>query len=285
MSIKDSKKTQNNTRIDLAEDLLLETEINIKSAESFLSESNPKELLRSAKILKSEGLVAEAKKAFLGVLRLDPKNTQAKKLLEEIQEYEFKDLFIEENHHEREKYETSDSDIDEVIHGIENDLGIDLSFKKDDANRSEIIFSEEAGSLSVEMLYDGAMMFYGLESFEKCLFLLDKILLKLPETQKEKKIIISAIELKSIIYTEQRRYFEVIQLLEKETLKDHDINFDKSHFYYLLSKAYLQTGRLSKALIHAETLIKKKEDFKDIKKILKKIKNQIKLGKNNFEKE
>lgn len=273
MSEEKDKKVNNSTRIDLGEDLLLGTEFSIKSAESILSEENPKELLRSAKILKSEGLIQEAKKVFFAVLRLDPKNTQAKKLLEEIQEYEFKELFRDEFESSRNEKYDENIDSEEIVKNLENDLKLNL---EDHLKNSEIDAQIDIQKAQIQDLYDISILFYNLEKYNKSIEFLNKLLLKNTESEEELLLRISGVELLASIYVEQKKYFDAIQLLEKELLENRELNFDRIQFYYLLAVSFFHLKQFDRAEFYVNETLSKRKSFKNAKELHSKIMGRLK---------
>jgi len=86
--INESDPTETKTRIDLGEDLLEETRLNVLPE----AQKTP-ELLENARILLNEGFLEEAKKVLRKILLREPSNISAQKKLSDIHDTELRQIF------------------------------------------------------------------------------------------------------------------------------------------------------------------------------------------------
>lgn len=133
--------TQNETRIDLGEDLLEKTAILIRGAPVIPEDTDevkniptdpvePEELFENAKILAQEGLIEDAKKALRELLRRHPNHLMAIQTLEGLQRQELKQIFgtekVRKRYGQTLEKKPVEVDPDRVLRQLDQDLRLGI---------------------------------------------------------------------------------------------------------------------------------------------------------------
>jgi tetratricopeptide (TPR) repeat protein len=252
------------TQVDLAEDLLEKTRVTDthSASQKKTSEEQPLEIsLETAKILYSEGFLEEAKKNLWALLRKNPEDVAARKLLDKIQTHELeKILQFEERGARLGRQRRSESfSSEEVLQRLDADLDLGLGGSELPSKESQIRLSlgshqKKIDNLSAQERLDLTVAFMEAGFHQNALQQIDAVLKKERACPvSDEKTLLSAGYLKVHLYLLQKMPFDAIAFLEsfiRELECDHVKKID---LFYMTGRAYeMMKKRVSAAQWYTE---------------------------------
>ncbi len=233
-----------NTQVDLGEDLLEKTallSVDLTSVSLQVPEE-AQDLLETARILASEGLIEEAKKTLRQILRKDPQHSLARKQMEEIQRKELEHLLAEAPFQELiPKEGNSDLSVEEVIRDLDHDLGLGLFSEVKAMEEFAEQLDREFAVLSTQDRLDLGVAFQemGLHSVAARQF---------QAAENDPASYLSATYLLANNLIEADRAFDAVIRIEP-LLRDADLSpGDRQNFMYLMGLAQERLGKRDAAI-------------------------------------
>ncbi len=257
-----SNPKSENTQVDLGEDLLTTKDTTREMGEEELFElgsrmGSPDEMLASARILFNEGILEEAKKILFKLVRIEPRNILARKLLDEIHQQELRVLFsdVEER---KPRFRSSGpqeiEDTETVIAKLEKEIGIEpvnfADFIFTDPRQIEAYWHSLKAHLSDMELDDRLDL--GVAFMEMgWLDIAERIFFEVARLATESELKSTELKSKSLqvfALSQLGRDFESIMVIETILNRSDFSDPEKIEFHYQLARIYERTQRPKNAV-------------------------------------
>jgi tetratricopeptide (TPR) repeat protein len=267
------------TEIDLAEDLLA-TQVDIEKSNKTTTEiqtqdqpiqfENVDEGLENARILMNEGLLDDAKRILHRIIVIEPRNLQAKRLLEDIHDLELKEIFLDAPKRRgvfRNSLLRSDSfetklDTLEIIKKLDADL--ELNFLVEASKKPIYVVDED--------LTPNDHIDIGIGFFE--IGLMDSAIRHFQKALSESEDPYVPACLLAQTYIHEGKGFDATQILEP-LLSQEDLTIeDKIEVYYLLGRSYALMNDYTRASQWFGEVIRINSDYRDSAERLMQLQNQ-----------
>lgn len=260
------------TQVDLGDDLLEPTE-----ERSLLESRGPESAFQNAEILFREGFTEEAKKELYRILRETPKDPSARKLLDEIQQFELNRIF---QSHEKPEEKTSRFPMRSILKELDRELqlgifershpaSLEASFFEDSVQIQSYLenLEKELKNASLKDRMDLGIAFFEMGLYEIAAHQFRKVS-ELSIRGAEYDLSVSALGLQALSLIEGGRPFDAILMVEG-ALADPDLReSDRIDFLYLMARAHEELEKWEAAGEWYHQVLENDPSYRDAKQRL-----------------